>query len=107
MSRITPQQRSAWADHIQTQATSKLSQQAYCDRNQINLRQFGYWKRVFRRSAEVQSKHITQQSKFVPVQLARQISNQPLTISLPNGVSIAGIDDSNQHLVAALVGACQ
>lgn len=109
MSRVTEKQRSAWADHITKQPASKLSQRAYCERHSLNLRQFGYWRRVFHPTAtfetEAKSKQVPSR-KFVPVQITTRSVNHTITITLPNGVLIGGINDENQHLIPSLLSAC-
>ncbi|MFT7547915.1 MAG: hypothetical protein ACI9VI_001756 [Candidatus Azotimanducaceae bacterium] len=45
--------------------------------------------------------------KFVPVQMTNRPTTQSLTILLPNGISISGINADNQLLLPDLLGACQ
>jgi len=110
MSRVTSQQKQVWSEHVKRQPRSNLSQRAYCEKHKINLRQFGYWKRVSESKATLPVKNASRPAranKFVPVQLTTRTSYQALTVTLANGVSITGIDENNLRLVSLLLGACE
>ena len=106
MSRLTPQQRSAWADHIQTQRESGLTQQVYCQQHALKPHQFWYWKRKLAGGAAGKLKQPgkPKQSGFVPVNIAIPAQIQYLSITLPNGMTIVGIADHNQLLAQHLIG---
>ena len=45
MGQSSQQLRSAWANHIQQHHESGLTGKAYCEQNNLNYDQFGYWKK--------------------------------------------------------------
>ena len=107
MSRLTPQQRSAWADHIQTQRESGLTQQVYCQQHSLKPHQFWYWKRKL---AGGTGKKLNQPGKpehpgFVPVSIATRALPQDLSIPLPHGIPIDAIAAQNRLLAPHLIGA--
>lgn len=110
MSQLSTMQRSAWADHIQSQRTSGLTQQAYCTRHALKPHQFSYWKHQLASTVQARSKSQpeTGQRGFVPVSVAVPPSSMnSLMITLPNGIQLNGISEHNLTLVQQLIGALQ
>ena len=107
MSRLTAKQRSVWADHLQTQRDSGLTQQIYCKQQALKPHQFWYWKRKLEGSGVKRQKQPgkRKQSGFVPVNMATPASIQYLSISLPNGMTVEGIAVHNRLLAQQLIGA--
>jgi len=107
MSKLTEQQKSVWAEHIQSQLQSGLSQQDYCKQEKLTPHCFWYWKRKFKSvtdiKADVAKTH--RKSGFVPVSIAGHPQPQSLSIVLPDGITFKGITKHNASLVQQLIGA--
>ena len=66
-----------WHQHINQWQQSGLSQQAYCEKQQISYTSFGYWRGQFRRDAgQVKKK------KFVPVEMRQSQQDSALSIKV-------------------------
>ena len=106
MSRLTIEQRSAWADHLQAQRSSGLMQQVYCKQHDLKPHQFWYWKRKLESSGLEKSMQPSKpkQPGFVPVSIATKAPIQYLSITLANGMIVEGIAESNQLLAQHLAG---
>ncbi len=90
-----------WKPHIEAQATSGLSGKAYCEHNDLNYNRFCYQKRKHQ-SENIQS----QSTAFIPVSLTgHHLPCSGLTVTLPNGISISGIDNQFPEASAALIRA--
>lgn len=89
-----------WQKHLQSQRESGLSQQTYCQQHDLKNHQFWYWKRKLEGPKRQPTKP---SSVFVPVSLASPASNPGLSIRLPNGISLSGIDEHNHHIVQQLM----
>ena len=94
-----------WLERVQSWQQSGLSQSAWCQQNDISVSKFGYWKRKLE---AVSASKPAQHSAFVPVTPAPQplepTTNSELTVVLPNGVTVSGINEGNLSLVKQLVG---
>lgn len=72
--------REYWAQHIKQWQESKLSQERYCENNQINYNTFVYWKGVLKGKSEKNSK-----KRFLPVEIKAQkdsIEDKPQAIQI-------------------------
>ncbi len=107
MSQLTAQQQSVWADHIQAQPRSGLSQQTYCEQHSLKPHCFWYWKRKLEARTKIKSKPSKPQPQggFVAVNIAPVPEPQALSLVLPNGVTLNGVAEHNLPLVQQLVGA--
>lgn len=106
MSQLSAQQRSVWADHIQSQVGSGLTQGAYCLKHDLKPHQFWYWKRKLLGQSVLKNQSVKhKQNGFVPVSVSRPVAVQHLSVTLPNGVTVEGITDHNQQLARELLGA--
>ena len=94
-----------WLERIQSWQQSGLSQSAWCQRNDISISKFGYWKRKLE---TVSAARPAQHSAFVPVRPAQEPvepgAGSQLTIALPNGMTVSGINETNLSLVKQLIG---
>ncbi len=106
MSQLSEQQKSAWAEHIRAQRESGLNQQAYCRQNDLKPHQFWYWKSKLDGGTDKQVKcqSKSKQSGFVPVKMPTRTSTQSLSVNLPNGITVSGIDEHNHGLAQQLIG---
>ena len=110
MSQLSPEKKEAWAIHLQAHRESGLSQQAYCDNHSLSPPQFWYWKRKLEGNENKKNKQPPASTKagFVPVNVintAPSPSVQNLTVALPNGITLSGIDEQNHRLVQKMIGA--
>ena len=107
MSKLTTEKRSAWADHIQNQRNSGITQKAYCLQHGIQPHQFWYWQRKLRSSLVTPAKRADKQptSAFMPVKVRLPVADQCLSIILTNGMRVEGIDEHNALLAQRLIGA--
>ena len=97
-----------WQQRIQSWRQTSLSQAQWCKQNNVKPSQFWYWRKKLEGSSTSLKKDKTV-SSFVPVALAPEPKTPsteatPLSISLPGGVTVSGIDHSNLALVRQLVG---
>lgn len=94
-----------WLERIQSWQQSGLSQNAWCQQNDISASKFGYWKRKLE---TISAAKPAQHSAFVPVipdqQSAEPSANSQLTVAFPNGVTVSGINETNLSLVKQLIG---
>lgn len=92
-----------WREQIAEWNQSGLSGAEYCRRHQLIYHRFVYWRQKLDQPG-TQSKTSTRSSsgfvKVVPASYENRASG--LSVSLPNGMVIRGIDDSNIALVKAL-----
>ena len=107
MSKLTEQEKSIWADHIQSQLSSGLSQQDYCKKQNIKVHCFWYWKRKLksvttRKSARAANRR---DGGFIPVTVAANTPSPALSIVLPDGTTFKGVTENNGSLTLQLIGA--
>ena len=106
---------SSWVTHLQSHRKSGLTQQAYCQKHALKPHQFWYWKRKLKGHDKASTvarpqpilQRQTSRQGFVPVKLtsSHQTQQHGLTIMLPNGISLSGIDSHNLTLAQQLIGA--
>lgn len=90
-----------WQKHLEAWADSGLSQAQYCQTYDLALHQFGYWRRKALNKSNLPT-HKT--SGFVPVQQTHSYDEgSGLSIMLPNGLTIRGIDQNNLAVAAQLI----
>ena len=91
-----------WQQHIADWQQSGLSQAAFCQSQQLSYHQFIYWRQKLRPISESANPARTQQ--LLPVHYSPQAySTTDLTLTLPNGLRIHGIDSNNLTLVSQLL----
>lgn len=106
--KATPEQ---WLQRIKSWQDSGLSQAAWCRQNDVKASRFGYWKKKLCIGDMPVSPSKTI-SAFVPVSLTQNQDRNheefsPLTVSLPNGLSVSGINHQNLVLAGQLIGVLQ
>ena len=89
-----------WGKHIQNWQQTDQSQNAYCKEHDLNYHRFTYW----RRKLASKDQPSALRSGFVPVKPCPSITPSGLTATLPNGVLLQGITDSNLSVVKQLLG---
>jgi hypothetical protein len=93
-----------WSDHLQAWRESGLSQRAYCQQADLKLHQFGYWRRKLERAPSHNLPALGNNGGFVPVTVQGERLSAGLTITLPNGLRVQGIDQHNLALAKQLIG---
>ena len=89
-----------WQDHVTAWQVSDLTQKAYCEQQELRYSTFGYWVRKLRRVAEPTARE--RPSGFVPV-IPDAVQPTGLTLNLPNGLEIRGIEVQNLPVVKQLL----
>ncbi|WP_448215653.1 IS66 family insertion sequence element accessory protein TnpA [Endozoicomonas sp. 2B-B] len=96
---------SEWLERVQSWRDSGLTQSAWCQQHGIRVSKFGYWKRKLDTTPSV--KPTPNNSGFVQVtpqpEPGAPSRITPLSITLPSGVTVSGIDESNLSLCEQLV----
>jgi hypothetical protein len=87
-----------WQAQIEAWRVSGQSQLAYCKANGLNYPRFGYWLRKFRRQVATGAGRAP---AFVPVIAAP--GDGGLSVRLPNGIELRGINEQNLHVVERLL----
>lgn len=85
-----------WQRHIKSWQASDLSQAAYCEQHELIYHQFGYWYRKLI-GAQVRG------SGFARVVRHSRSGSQGLSVVLPNGIELHGVDADNLTVVQQLL----
>jgi hypothetical protein len=96
----TLSRKSFWQRHVNQWRTSGLSKMAYCRQYSLAYHQMVYWSSKEQKPVADQSE---KSSGFVAVTVAAAASDQSLSVRLPNGVMIEGINDRSVALVGMLL----
>jgi hypothetical protein len=86
-----------WREQITLWQASGLSGQIFCQQHQLTYHQFVYWRQKYREPEENIS------PGFVKVAATALVNSAELTLSLPNGLVITGLNDSNVTLLGAIL----
>ncbi len=92
-----------WQQHIVQWKDTEKTQIAYCREHALHIHQFSYWLHKGEPVKAQKTKSITTTSAFVPV-VKRQTPLPHLSLSLPNGMLLQGIDSENLTTVKQLLG---
>ncbi len=87
-----------WKAQVDAWLASGQSQLAFCRANELSYPRFSYWLRKFRRQGQVSESGRV--SGFVPV-VATPVGG--LSVHLPNGIELRGVNAQNLHLVEQLL----
>ena len=90
-----------WHEQVSAWEHSGKSQKAFCKQHDLNYHRFGYWRRKFVEQAQAPGD--SPYSGFVPVQRSHPSSMSGLSLRLPNGVVIQGIEQNNLAVVSQLL----
>ena len=99
---MTSQQRADyWREQITTWQTSGLSGQVFCQQQQLTYHQFVYWRQKYRTDNPSHARA----PGFAKVTADIPCADTPaeLTLSLPNGLVITGLNDRNVTLLGAIL----
>lgn len=86
-----------WREQITLWQASGLSGQIFCQQHQLTYHQFVYWRQKYRDPEENISPGFTQ------VTTMPSVHSTELTLSLPNGLVITGLNDRNVTLLSAIL----
>ena len=106
MNKPSQQKQLVWTEHLKSQRESGLSLQTYCEQHSLKPSQFWYWKRKLQGGVSdhsASSSH-SNQSRFVAAKVVEASVTQGLTVTLPNGISLSGINEHNHGLIKHLLG---
>jgi len=93
--------RAYWAKHVKRWRKSGETKSSYSRRHNLKPYQLTYWVQVFESKPQAENK--PSPKGFVPVQIVEP-SIQGLTVKLPNGLKLEGIDSDNLDVTRALIG---
>ena len=88
-----------WQAHIEAWRASGLSARRFCSENGLPYGRFRYWSSKQRNGGEAQKR----QSRFARVVSVGGPVSTGLTITLPGGVQIGGIDADNIGLLPQVI----
>jgi hypothetical protein len=91
-----------WQHHVQAWKTTNLSQAQYCRTHGLDQSQFSYWKRKFNRVNSV-TQSVTSKFALAQIETVTEHVSSSLTVTLPNGAQVEGIDESNAQIAAKLI----
>lgn len=95
---------SFWHCHVERYLASELSKAAYCREHDLSYHQMVYWSSKAQRPDSRSLATVSSSSPMlVPVSLAPSSSGD-LSIRLPTGVVISGINASTVGLLGAVIG---
>ena len=90
-----------WHEQVTAWEQSGMSQKAFCEQHDLNYHRFGYWRR--KNLEQVQEDGDKPCSGFVPVQRSHTGAMSGLSLCLPNGIVIQGIEQNNLSVVSQLL----
>ena len=88
-----------WQLHVTAWHSSGQSQATYCREHGLVKSQFSYWKRKL--MPEEAAPPQSQSTGFIAVQ-RMEAQSSGLTVRFPNGVTLAGIHETDLHFVQEL-----
>jgi len=94
--------RDYWQSQIEAWQSSGQSQQAFCRVHDLKYAQFMYWRRKFRQ--RMTSSSVKASSGFVTVLPMAGAATGGLSLVLPNGIELRGVEASNLDVVHRLLG---
>jgi len=86
-----------WTEHVESWQQTDLTQAAYCQKHDLLVHRFGYWKRKLIEP----EKQLPKVHGFVQVKPTPSYHSS-LSIQLPNQFRIEGIDSDNLYLIRQL-----
>ena len=89
-----------WQEQISAWEQSGQTQKSFCAQHDLNYHRFGYWRRKY---LERDSVNVQQGNGFVPVRHSVDGVSAGLTLMLPNGIRIQGIESGNLPVVSQLL----
>lgn len=90
-----------WQQQVEAWRTSKLSQTKFCQNQSLGYNQFVYWRRKLESATQPVQK-IVDKRGFTQVNPVRNFGAE-LSLTLPNGVIVRGVSESNWSVVQKLL----
>lgn len=90
-----------WRQQMTAWRSSGQTRKSFCEKEGLNYHRFGYWLRKLQ-GLNKASEH-QQLSGFVPVSLSQQLQSNDLSLVLPSGLVLQGIDNHNLPVVFQLL----
>lgn len=90
-----------WLEQVNAAEASGVSSAQFCQEKDLNYSQFMYWRQKFQKPSV--SAPATKACGFVKAESSLIHSASGLSVSLPNGIQIHGIDSANLILVRSLL----
>ena len=97
----TLSRQSFWQRHVLQWQSSGISKMAYCQQHSLVYHQMVYWSGKVENTAVDAKPHTS--GDFVRVAVSSASHNSTLSIRLPNGIAIEGIDECSVALVGKLI----
>jgi hypothetical protein len=101
----TTAKQQCWSQHVESWQSSSLGRSAYCQEHNLKPNQFHYWKQKFtvlnKTSRPQPSSSL---SAFVPLSInSAPLTTSGLTLRLPNGYELTGIEAEHLPTLARLL----
>ena len=90
-----------WQEQISAWEQTDQTQKSFCEEHDLDYHRFGYWRRKHR--GQSPNETVQQGPGFVPVRHALDRVSTSLTLILPNGIRVQGIEASNLPLLSQLL----
>jgi hypothetical protein len=100
---VESSKQAAWAGRMASWERSGLSRRAWCDRHDVNVHTFDYWRRRLREAPVLRKRKA--RTSLVPIVVAAAAPVEPLELVLPSGIRLRVPSDANMVWVAGLVRA--
>jgi hypothetical protein len=94
--------RAYWQSKIEAWQSSGQSQRVFCRAHDLSYQRFVYWRRKFRHDVAPASEKAA--SGFVSVVSSMPAVGGGLSLVLPNGIELRGVEASNLDVVLGLLG---
>ncbi|ELA9392371.1 IS66 family insertion sequence element accessory protein TnpB [Vibrio parahaemolyticus] len=91
-----------WQRHVNAWQNTDLSQAQYCRSHGLDQSQFSYWKCKFTRTKSA-TQSVTSKFALAHVETVTEHVSSVLTVTLPNGTLVEGIDEYNARVAAKLI----
>ena len=102
-----------WYSQVVAWQASGLSCRAFCDQQNLVYHRFAYWRKKYQTREPPSPKGHAKKGGFTQVVMAASTQNPPaknslpdsqsLTVTLPNGIAISGLQASNIAWLGALL----
>jgi len=100
MTTNSPPERINWEDHVKSWQASGLPMTRYCQKHNLAVHQFGYYKRKLDSASAASTKS---NKGFVQVVTTKNKVSQGLVLRLASGFVIENISSQNLPLIKALL----
>ena len=95
------ERRQVWQQHIVASEVSGLSGAAFCKQHDLNYGQFNYWRKKLQQGKLVEPS--AGFAQVLPLAVAPNRSSDELSVHLPSGIRVSGVNAGNVDVVLALL----